>query len=774
MGTHGEEKCASGQHTGGRVGDSKLGESDITLQADTETLSRINDKWVETSRKNMSSGRLDKTFSARGELSKFNKLNEWNLGSSIADDPILYNSNSSSTSSMENFLMRKRRHSGELERVKLSKVKGIDFFSVQDEYIPDLDYRAVVKSWESDDSTDKEESTSKRRDSRNEKSTALLNKLLQTRRESLPKTGISIDKNTLTRHSSAWSQSTDEESPTDMGGRSGFSLLNDQYNTQIQPSSNSTESPKGEDSILLSSSHAQVDPIPLPNLRELITPPSALEIERRVSYSSNRMNNSLRPAFNSLILKSSAPPRHSLKRRTPIPTSLPQSEASTSVSSSSFGQSQLNLLNQENNLIFSTEEILGVIKKLPENFLSLPYSQRKKETIRNLPEEKKDNYKGMMSLVKKFMLQKSKSNLSLANCRNNDTTDVKPVTHFDNRARHGSVASQYLSTFSPSVSSFISVDDKNSSLRSNAGSNSMGTSARPDEKGMMLFNHTLGKIIGFGAWGVIRECTDNHTDICRAIKIIKFKGSTQIKKQVFREINIWKEMNHENILPLLEYQLDNNYAMYCLTELVTGGTLYDTVLTWDDFSHTKISCTRRCRISTILSFQLIQCLRYLHGKTIVHGDIKLENCLINKMNSDDPAQWKLVLCDFGMSFFFKDLKPRNGKTDADSASHIGSLPYASPEILSDNYMTIKSDVWAFGVMLYTMLLGRLPFKHSMESKLKTLIESGRYDKELLRSACSETEYSDLRRIVTGCLEVDMDKRWSVSRVERTLLKLLEI
>lgn len=433
------------------------------------------------------------------------------------------------------------------------------------------------------------------------------------------------------------------------------------------------------------------------------------------------------------------------------------------------------------NISMDKDELIALIKLLPTDFLNLPYSQRKAKILALLPNERSNNYKEIMSLIKKVSLTSSKSNSSLGSCNfdisnslnngnelfnnNNNNSSSKSYSNLDNISglsvnRHNSVASQYLSTFSPLSTSMLNFNNNNNNNNNTGLSSSLKSNfVRPSEKGMQLFNHTLESIIGYGAWGMIRKCVNNNDGSLRAIKIIKFKNNENIKNSVMREINIWSQLKHENILPLINYQIDNEYAMYCLTELVEDGTLYDLVLAWDNFANSKISHITRCKIVIILSRQIIRALRYLHEDMgIIHGDIKLENCLIDKnYKKSTPKNWKVIICDFGMSFKVEDCCAK------DKDSHIGSLPYASPELLTDNNLNEKADIWAFGVMLYTMLVGRFPFKHLTESHLRELITSGEYDKTPLYEVCLN-RYEELADIVTGCLTVDIDRRWNLETI----------
>ncbi|KAG0663666.1 hypothetical protein C6P45_000766 [Maudiozyma exigua] len=690
---------------------------------------------------------------------------------------------------------------------------------VEGEYIPGLNYNDIMDKWQEERTGDRKHQGNKFTGSnsnsykKNSSSYSNLFKKLYKQNKNNNNNNNSL---ALTKFSTWESADEDNEINSDTN--------NDAYGfDSAAEKSTGITIPVGSNVSLYKSNHTKVEPIPLPNLRTLMTPPSELEMKRRISYplifnndNNNRTstNNQMNSADNSQFLINK-PPYSSLKLRT-----LPSSSALTNQLSSLRRRGSLQIpphrVNNDQVSVSSSlttipkslesipslnrEKILEIIDMLPDDFIAQPYSQRKKMILKLLPAEEADNYKIIMSLIKKYMLSSSKSNISLANnsvpnnsyiddnkgnmMRTNDSLNecgsinnntgilnndagFQPPHH---HARHNSIASQYLSTFSPS---FVSpTNNKTSTTGSDVSSNldnlasTTTVPVKSEEKGGQIFNHTMGKIIGFGAWGTIRECFDNVSGDCHAIKIVRFKNNKKMKEQVSREISNWKKLKHPFILPLLESRVENNGIMYSLTEKIDNGTLYDLVISWDSIANTKIPYTRRCRYTVDLAYEVIEAIAYMHSLNIVHGDIKLENCLLQESHKEKP-KWKLYVCDFGMSHDIVNDNPNV----PNAPSNIGSLPYASPELLTENQISYKSDVWAFGVMLYTMLLGKLPFKHGSEAKLKELIRSGHFDIEALHFLDRYSHYLPLKDIICGCLQVDITKRWSVSQIEHVLSKL---
>ncbi|ODV90820.1 hypothetical protein CANCADRAFT_148094 [Tortispora caseinolytica NRRL Y-17796] len=287
-----------------------------------------------------------------------------------------------------------------------------------------------------------------------------------------------------------------------------------------------------------------------------------------------------------------------------------------------------------------------------------------------------------------------------------------------------------------------------------------GTSSNPPEadfeEGQLLHDYVIGKVIGRGAFGTVREAytIDNSTKQTFAMKIIKKPSNDPeaIQSTFSKEINIWKSLDHPNILKLInQFETDNFY--YCVMEYTSEGSLLDRVR--------KEPLSIQLIID--LSFDLACALRYLHeDKYIIHRDVKLENCLIQTRS----GRLSVLLCDFGMADFYSPSKHH------DSCGQ-GSLPYAAPEVLLNQHPIYdpKLDVWSFGVVLYALAVGSLPFVHSFEPKLVTKIVNADWDRQMVWAQLGGDELQgdaatvyDFVELFSHIFVVDRHARWSIRKV----------
>ena len=106
--------------------------------------------------------------------------------------------------------------------------------------------------------------------------------------------------------------------------------------------------------------------------------------------------------------------------------------------------------------------------------------------------------------------------------------------------------------------------------------------------------------------------------------------------------------------------------------------------------------------------QLVGAVAYIHGKSCVHRDLKLENVLLDKNEN-------VKLCDFGFTREYEG-------TTKYLQTFCGTICYSAPEMLrAEKYAGEKVDVWSLGIILYALLRGELPFDEDDDQATKTKI-----------------------------------------------------
>ena len=153
-----------------------------------------------------------------------------------------------------------------------------------------------------------------------------------------------------------------------------------------------------------------------------------------------------------------------------------------------------------------------------------------------------------------------------------------------------------------------------------------------------------------------------------------------------REGQAIARLTHPNIITIHDVGKDKGFT-YIVMELVEGGTLRD-------FLDRRLSVSETVRIVTPLA----DALDYAHGEGIIHKDLKPSNVLLS-------TDGKPILSDFGLA---RILHGSAFVTGGDKV--LGTAEYMSPEQVMGRPVDHRSDLYAFGVMVYQMLLGQTPFR----------------------------------------------------------------
>merc|ERR1719223_391967 len=242
--------------------------------------------------------------------------------------------------------------------------------------------------------------------------------------------------------------------------------------------------------------------------------------------------------------------------------------------------------------------------------------------------------------------------------------------------------------------------------------NSMQRAPRPASPGdqvqlneFEVLDREAGRSLGKGSFGVVRRVRRKGTDDVYALKTMQkaevIEG--ELVDQVEREIQVQKNLKHENVLRLYKH-FEDEETVYLLLEYCAKGELY------------QLLRTRRGRLFTEgvakrYFIQVTRGLRYLHEQGIVHRDVKPENLLVNHEDM-------LKIADFGSCSF----------SSVERYTFCGTLDYLAPEMFQGKGHDHTLDIWSLGVLLYEMIVGRPPFQSTNNALLihKILARELRY------------------------------------------------
>jgi tRNA A-37 threonylcarbamoyl transferase component Bud32 len=219
-------------------------------------------------------------------------------------------------------------------------------------------------------------------------------------------------------------------------------------------------------------------------------------------------------------------------------------------------------------------------------------------------------------------------------------------------------------------------------------------------------SYTGLELIARGGMGEIYKA--NHPTLNRtlAIKVLSkyLEEDPDFNKRFAREAEMMARLKHPNIINIYDYG-EQDGLPYIVMEYLTGETLSSILKSRGHLSLDE---------SLPLLRDLASALDYAHAQGIVHRDIKASNIFIEPITT--PANGhthRAVLMDFGIA------KILNAQTSVTHPGDImGSFDYIAPEQIQEtSTVDGRADIYAFGVMVYQMLTGELPFKRNNLSAL---------------------------------------------------------
>uniref|UniRef100_A0A8C8S0Q2 Tyrosine-protein kinase n=1 Tax=Pelusios castaneus TaxID=367368 RepID=A0A8C8S0Q2_9SAUR len=231
---------------------------------------------------------------------------------------------------------------------------------------------------------------------------------------------------------------------------------------------------------------------------------------------------------------------------------------------------------------------------------------------------------------------------------------------------------------------------------------------------------TMKHKLGGGQYGEVYEGVWKKYNLTVAVKTLK--EDTMEVEEFLKEAAVMKEIKHPNLVQLLGV-CTREPPFYIITEFMTYGNLLDYLR----------ECNRQEVNAVVLLYmatQISSAMEYLEKKNFIHRDLAARNCLVGENHL-------VKVADFGLS------RLMTGDTYTAHAGAKFPIKWTAPESLAYNKFSIKSDVWAFGVLLWEIATyGMSPYPGIDLSQVYELLEK---DYRMERpEGCPEKVYELMR------------------------------
>jgi Protein kinase domain len=211
--------------------------------------------------------------------------------------------------------------------------------------------------------------------------------------------------------------------------------------------------------------------------------------------------------------------------------------------------------------------------------------------------------------------------------------------------------------------------------------------------------------LGRGGMGRVLRVRHQVLGKAFALKLIKAPIATdpRIREMFYREARLASALTHDNICSIVDFGQDSKFGLFMVMELLDGQT-----------AHSKLRGGGRMapKVACDIMWQVCDAVRFIHGRAIIHGDIKSENIFLVR----SPGARRVVkVLDFGLAR--PDLGTGAGSID-------GTPEYLAPERIAGHApASPATDIYALGIVFFELLTGTLPFIGDMDAVFKAHAES---------------------------------------------------
>ena len=219
------------------------------------------------------------------------------------------------------------------------------------------------------------------------------------------------------------------------------------------------------------------------------------------------------------------------------------------------------------------------------------------------------------------------------------------------------------------------------------------------EAGSKIGNYKVVRLLGEGGMGRVFEAVHDQIGRRAAIKVLhaQFAHNSEAYTRFLNEARAVNIIQHPGLVNVFEFGQTEDCSPYIVMEFLEGETLAD-----------RLASVGRMSLGTLrIARQIASALMAAHAKHIVHRDLKPANVMLVP-DPDMPGGERVKVVDFGIAKISAEHNDTGYKTRAGAI--LGTPTYMSPEqCRGAGEVTDKTDVYALGVMIYEMLVGRPPF-----------------------------------------------------------------
>lgn len=234
-------------------------------------------------------------------------------------------------------------------------------------------------------------------------------------------------------------------------------------------------------------------------------------------------------------------------------------------------------------------------------------------------------------------------------------------------------------------------------------------------EGRELGECRLIRVVGEGGMGEVYLAEQlNAGNRVVAVKVVRpdtlssqENDVEDIRERFKREVSLAANFSNPNILPVYYSGTDKDY-LYIVMQYAAEGSLSDAVR---GRSHIKLTLPLNLAMTVDIISQVASALQYIHGRSVVHRDVKPGNVLIQV---EENGRWRMMLADFGVA--------RGPDSTTARTQVAGTFTYMAPEQFEGKFSP-ATDQYALAVMTYQLLASRPPF----EGELGTLTRAHMYD-----------------------------------------------